>query len=222
MARTGPGVGKDSDMTEAPTPSIHSARITTGRGRARRRVARLRRTERGAALVELAAVVPFMLLLVMGAVDYGTVYNDSISLRTGVREGARQVAQGQFGGSGSCQLAATPPSTPAGTNAKELACLVKRRADFDSTDLRVKIRFVETTDPTTTGYDTTDSVMVCAMRKGRSLTGFFGPFLNSSAQKSRLTMMALTTDPDGLVEFEEPALGGHDWSFCDPSQPSPQ
>lgn len=180
-----------------------------------------RRGDRGAALVELAMVVPFMLLLVMAAVDYGTLFSDSISLRTGVRESARQAAQARFGGSSTCNVAASPPAGPAGDNTAELLCLVRRRADFDSTDLRVKVRFVETLDSTTTGYNTKDSVMVCAMRKGSSVTGMFGPLLNNVAQKARLEMMLLATDPDGLLEFEEPPLPGHDWSFCDPNNPAP-
>ena len=58
------------------------------------------RGERGAAAVEFALVVPILLLLVFGIIDYGAVYADSISARNGVREAARQGVVSNFGGTG--------------------------------------------------------------------------------------------------------------------------
>lgn len=48
--------------------------------------------DRGAAAVELALVLPVLLLLVMGIVDFGLAYNRQISLSGGAREGARWLA----------------------------------------------------------------------------------------------------------------------------------
>ena len=59
-----------------------------------------RRSERGAAAVEFALVMPLLFLLVFGIIDYGAVYADSISARNGVREAARQGVVSNFGGSG--------------------------------------------------------------------------------------------------------------------------
>lgn len=50
------------------------------------------RHDRGAAAVELALVLPVLLLLVMGIVDFGIAYNRQISLSGGAREGARWLA----------------------------------------------------------------------------------------------------------------------------------
>lgn len=55
-------------------------------------------SDRGAAAVEFALVVPILLLLVFGIVDYGAVYADSISARNGVREAARQGVVSNFNG----------------------------------------------------------------------------------------------------------------------------
>lgn len=45
--------------------------------------------DRGAAAVELALVLPVLLLIVMGIVDFGIAYNRQITLSGGAREGAR-------------------------------------------------------------------------------------------------------------------------------------
>jgi Flp pilus assembly protein TadG len=48
--------------------------------------------DRGAAAVELALVLPVLLLLVMGIVDFGIAYNRQVSLSGGAREGVRWLA----------------------------------------------------------------------------------------------------------------------------------
>jgi Flp pilus assembly protein TadG len=48
----------------------------------------------GAAAVELALVLPILLLLVFGIVDFGRAYNAKISLTQAAREGARVRALG--------------------------------------------------------------------------------------------------------------------------------
>ncbi|MFO7690443.1 MAG: TadE/TadG family type IV pilus assembly protein [Cryobacterium sp.] len=60
-----------------------------------RRTRNLRRTaasERGAAAVEFALVLPALLLLVLGMIEFSRVYNVQISLSNAAREGARTMA----------------------------------------------------------------------------------------------------------------------------------
>lgn len=52
------------------------------------------RDERGAALVELALVLPVLVLFVFGIVEFGRAYNARIELTSAVREGARAGALG--------------------------------------------------------------------------------------------------------------------------------
>ncbi len=52
------------------------------------------RTDRGAAAVELALVLPVLLLLVCGIVDFGRAYNAQITLATAARESVRVWALG--------------------------------------------------------------------------------------------------------------------------------
>ena len=50
--------------------------------------------DRGAAAVELALVLPFLLLLLFGMIDFGRAYNMQLSLTHAAREGARVAALG--------------------------------------------------------------------------------------------------------------------------------
>lgn len=53
-------------------------------------LARLRTSDRGASLVEAALVMPILILLVFGVVEFGRAYNAQISLTHAAREGIRE------------------------------------------------------------------------------------------------------------------------------------
>ena len=55
----------------------------------RTRVARLARSESGAAMVEFAIVLPMLALLVFGMIDFGRAFKFYNNLATAVRDGAR-------------------------------------------------------------------------------------------------------------------------------------
>lgn len=57
-------------------------------GLARRR----ERSHRGAAMLEFAIILPILLLLVMGIIQFGRAYNIVVSLQGAAREGARALA----------------------------------------------------------------------------------------------------------------------------------
>jgi Flp pilus assembly protein TadG len=52
----------------------------------------IRRRESGQAMVELAIVLPVLLMLVLGIIQYGILFNHSLTLTDAVRAGARQGA----------------------------------------------------------------------------------------------------------------------------------
>jgi Flp pilus assembly protein TadG len=60
--------------------------------RSRRRLWMSRRTDRGAAAVEMALVMPLLLFLIFAIVDFGRAYNTQIQLSQAAREGVRLVA----------------------------------------------------------------------------------------------------------------------------------
>ncbi|MGE5589961.1 MAG: TadE/TadG family type IV pilus assembly protein [Bacillota bacterium] len=55
---------------------------------------RLGRDQRGQSVVEFALVVPILLLLVLGIMEFGRAYSTNLSLQNAVREGARLAVTG--------------------------------------------------------------------------------------------------------------------------------
>jgi Flp pilus assembly protein TadG len=69
--------------------------MKTRGNRALRRLTRLRRSEHGGAMVELAVVLPVLILLAIGVMDYGRVFFTSITVANAARAGAEWGAQNQ-------------------------------------------------------------------------------------------------------------------------------
>ena len=56
---------------------------------------RLRKNEKGASIVEFALVLPILLALVMGIIEFGWLFNGHIMITGAAREGARQAIVGK-------------------------------------------------------------------------------------------------------------------------------
>lgn len=110
--------------------------------------------DRGAAAVEFAFVVPLLLLLVMGILDYGRFFFDSVSLRQGAREAARQAV---------VQLYAASCTT--GTVGERIACSAKAASDITIGAPKVYIPAV------TGGWAQGKQLLVC-MESKETGTGF--------------------------------------------------
>ena len=73
----------------------------------RRRPARNSPHDRGAAAVEFALLLPVLLLLVFGIIDFGRALNAQVTLTQAAREGARMAALGEPNVVSGTQAAAT-------------------------------------------------------------------------------------------------------------------
>jgi hypothetical protein len=51
-----------------------------------------RRDDRGAVMVEFAIILPLLLMLVVGIIEFGRAYNIQVSIQAAAREGARELA----------------------------------------------------------------------------------------------------------------------------------
>jgi Flp pilus assembly protein TadG len=56
--------------------------------------------ERGAAMIELALILPLLMILVFGVIEFGRAFNANISLTHAAREGAREYAVTQDSSAG--------------------------------------------------------------------------------------------------------------------------
>lgn len=58
-------------------------------------IKRIKHNEHGAALIEFALIVPILLALLIGIIEFGWIYNGYISITGAAREGARLAARGE-------------------------------------------------------------------------------------------------------------------------------
>ena len=148
--------------------------------------------DRGAAAVEFALVMPLLFLLLFGIIDYGLWFNDSLSLRQGVRESARQAVVRRMS------------STCPGTGMAAVACGTRALAGGTA--------YAKVFAPN--GWARGEKVVVCAMVQATSITGFV-PLPASGLIKSQTTMSIenVTPMPTDLSYSDLPPSGG-DWTWC--------
>jgi Flp pilus assembly protein TadG len=109
----------------------------------RKRIRRLWRDEKGQSLVEMAVVLPVLILLFCGIVDFGWIMGNQIVAENGCREGARLgsvVATNSDYASrvSSRVMAVTPDYSHAGLNVKTT---LSNPSDPDEGDVTVKITY---------------------------------------------------------------------------------
>lgn len=153
------------------------------------------RHDHGAAAVEFALVMPILFLLLMGIIDYGLWFNDSLSLRQGVRESARQAAV----------LHATAGCT--GTGMAAVAC--GTRAQIASPGVTA---YAMVFAPN--GWVRAQEVVVCGMVKATSITGFVPlPAGGLIQSKTSMSIENVTPMPTDLSYADTPPAGGN-WTWC--------
>jgi Flp pilus assembly protein TadG len=161
----------------------------------RRRLGR-RHREGGASAVEFALVMPVLFLLLFGIIDYGLLFFDSIGLRQGAREGARQAVVQKY--NGACTT---------GTPGDKIACTTKK-----ATDLTIGSATVRVVAPD--GWVQGKQLIVCTQSKEQSLTGYV-PFPSTGIIKTKTAMSieeAATPIVAGYTTDAAPA--GGDWTWC--------
>lgn len=172
----------------------------------RRSLPKLVRDEQGQGMVEFALLLPVLLLVLVGIIEFGTIYSHVISMRQGVREAGRQGSVGQFGNS-SCPVTVSPVQT-AQQNTDDLICVVKDQAG--ATGIAVKVKFDTT-------YAAGQGLVVCAIYPlaQAALTGLIPLGNRAATTKSQFRLENIPVAPaTGLVASEETAPPGQNWNFC--------
>ena len=132
-----------------------------------------RRRDRGAAAVEMALILPVLLFVLMGLIDFGRAFNAEIQLSQAAREGARFAALGYPTGTVDLRVTAAATSiSPTVDWAHSTTCpaaggsaIVKVQAHFEwITGLSALSHFFGPgTFPTPSGNQiTSEGVMQCA------------------------------------------------------------
>jgi Flp pilus assembly protein TadG len=215
-------VGNEQPSTTSLSPDPTPGRRGTNRGIATRlATARERRArgERGAALVELAIILPIFVVLVFGLLEFGITYNSYIALRQGTREAARQGAVGNFGSTTTCSLTGLTGSPT--TDVQKLMCLAKSQTGLSFANTRVKV-LSGNADFTTAGTFTKgDSLIVCTEYPVDAAAKIVSPLLGGAILKTKTSMRIETNYSVTETGGQESALGGGDWSWCTVSSTSP-
>jgi Flp pilus assembly protein TadG len=200
---------------------------------------RRKRGQEGAALVEFALIAPILFLILFGLIDFGFIYNDFLSVRQGVRDGARQGAVANFGPQDAsnnwtrttCNNASFVSGFTS-NEAKALICSTRDRIGLDASKMRVAVCLAQLANSsacssnTATDYKDGNTLVVCAMYPATSRSGFLKPFLGNGVVTTRVAIRIEQTGleqqrvaSDDLVSstssYETP-LTGKDWNFCVP------
>jgi len=166
--------------------------------------------ERGAALVEMALVLPLLLLIVFGIIEFGTTYSNYIGLRDGVRNAARSGAVGNFGQSESCGL---EDADEASVSIQRLMCLTKRQTGLDQNAVRVKIFSANSTFTGPGTFAKNDALIICAQVPTKAVTGFLGTALTGKTLRTKVAMRIERSDIVATAGEEDPPPG-ENWSWC--------
>ena len=154
-----------------------------------------RSSQRGASAVELGLVSLLLFPILVGILEYGLWFNDSLNVRQGVREAARSGVVKNFDHTG-CS----------GDDMTRLACKAKSQIGAITGDTYVRIVTPE-------GWTKAKPLVVCAMIKSSALG--LVPLPDDRLIRSRTEMSIEVTDtvPNALAYSDAPPTGVS-WSWC--------
>lgn len=158
--------------------------------------------ERGASAVEMALVLPILVLLLAGVVDFGLVFNDLMAMRQGVGAGVRQGIVAQAGSSGGCTITGAAGAT---TETRKLMCLTKGLVGLDEAQSRTMVSFP--------GSKVRGGTMIlCQQYPLESATTMFDALMGGELKAK--VEMRIEQDLSAFSSASETALPGSDWSWC--------
>ena len=155
------------------------------------------RGDDGAVIVEAAFVLPIVLLLIFGMIDFGVNLSDQIAVRDGVREGVRQAVV----------------DAPNAQSVDEIVSFTNDRIGLDG-DAYVYV------NPQAVGSAAAGSpgsnLTVCAYVPMRSLSGMFSGLLDGRYMWSKTTMR-VEQDLTFTTAGGDSAPSGKNWDDCNDS-----
>jgi len=184
----------------------------------RRRVGRRRRPDDdGAAAVEFALVLPVLVLILFGIVDYGLFFSASLGARSGVHDAARAaVVAPSTSGPASCDTAIVAPA-----DITRLICSVLANTQSATAKKYVDIELPD-------GWKVDSPLVVCERLDVAGLTGLV-PFPHGGRIQDVAVLTIEQDSTDSWATDDDPALEktdspqtyadvlpDGDWSWCAP------
>lgn len=139
-----------------------------------RRFLRRKRSDRGANLVEFAMVMPFLLMLLLGIVEFSWTFATNLDVKQGAREAARITAVNE----------------PDGGNAA-LAAEICSRMDLVGDDPNTVIEWVSDGDP-----EVGEGVILTVTTPHETLTGFLDWAFGGITNLESTVEIRIEQDPD--------------------------
>ena len=155
----------------------------------------------GAAAVEFALVVPVLLMLLFGMIDYGLYFSNALSVKQGAREAARQGVVGNFGDACSMTWSVAPSD-----DLKKLGCTVVARTGVVTGETYVKVVLPD-------GWAKGKPLVVCSMVRTGGATGFV-PLPDSGVTVTKVQMSIEQAGAVVETGGEQAPPAGQDWSWC--------
>jgi Flp pilus assembly protein TadG len=179
--------------------------------------------ESGAAAVEFALVLPVLLLILFGIVDYGLYFSTSIQLRSGLHDAARQYAVEPTTPCTPTGSWRPPPQTP--TTIANLMCTVHNRAASATGTSYVRVDLPDgwVVDGAQQPGDPAPVVVVCERTDVTGVTGFVP--LPGHGRLESVSVVAIEQDVTDVRWFnklaqqqfyEDPTPDNDTWSWCTP------
>jgi hypothetical protein len=172
-------------------------------------------------MVEFSLILPILVLVVFGVIEFGRTFNDYQAVRQGAREAAREGAVGTFGpaytSGAPCHLTG---AGGASDNMKNLMCLTKQQIGLDASKLRVKILSGASDFSTAGTFQKDHSLIVCAQYPLDSITGMFSSIIGDKHLRTKAAIRIEKSDLVATAGEETPPSGGS-WSWCTVSSSSP-
>lgn len=151
--------------------------------------------DQGAAAIEFALLMPVLFALLTGILEYGMWFSDSLSVRQGVRESARQA------------VVRTTATGCSGTGMAAVNCGTRSQMST-ATGVAYAMAWAPS------GWVQGQQMVVCGMVKASSFTGFV-PLPAGGLIRSKTTMSieSVSQPPSDTNVADTPPAGG-DWSWC--------
>ena len=179
----------------------------------------LARDERGQGVVEFALILPVFILILVGILEFGSIYSKVISMRQGVREAGRQGSVANFGPAFSADCVSKP--SPPSDDIQRLICLAKSQSGVGDTVL-VRVKFAKqdltgATDTDPSLYAAGNALIICAVYPLQSLTRFLQPALDGhyARTKAAFRIEKLSAGGEGSeIAGGDTAPPSQDWAWC--------